>query len=63
MVPSDSAEMGIQVATITEIKPPKQCSAQDLVDELVRRALQKKDSSEIADEVASSWRPIDEMKK
>lgn len=35
MVPSDSPEMGLHVVYLTETKPPKQCSAQDLIDELV----------------------------
>ena len=45
MVPSDSAEIGIQVVTLKEVKPLEQCSAQDLFNELVRRALRKKDNS------------------
>ena len=59
LVPSDSPEMGLHVVYLTETKPPEQCSAQDLINELVRRALQKKDKSEIADEVASSWFPTE----
>ena len=57
--PSDSPEMGLHVVYLTETKPPEQCSAQDLIDELVRRALQKRDKSEVADEVAGSWFPIE----
>lgn len=36
--PADG-EPTTQIIYLTEIKPPKECSAQDLVNELVRRAL------------------------
>ena len=63
MVPSDSPEIGLHVVYLTETMPPEQCSAQDLINELVRRALQKKDAAGLADEVAQTWRPVDEVKK
>lgn len=36
-----TGESAIHVAYLIAIKPPKERSAQDLVNELVRRALQK----------------------
>ena len=44
---------------LIETKRPEQGSAQDLINELVRRALQKRDKAEIAGEVAGSWFPIE----
>ena len=35
MVPSDSPDMAFHVVYLTETKPPEQCSAQDLINELV----------------------------
>ena len=45
------------VITIPEIRPPEQCSAQDLVNELVRRALRDQDIESVKKELAAVWRP------
>ncbi len=43
LVPADSGQGRRHVARIVEIRPPQECSAQELVNELVRRALQETD--------------------
>ncbi len=41
LVPADTDQGKPQVVRITKVRPPRECSAQELVNELVRRALQK----------------------
>ena len=55
--------MALHVVYLTETKPPEECSAQDLINELVRRALQKRDTAGLADEIAQTWRPMDKVKE
>ena len=55
--PADAAQSMPHVVHITEIRPPKECSAQELFNELVRRALEKSDDGRIQKEVAETWPP------
>ena len=57
-VASDSRQTLPHVVRVTEVRPPKECSAQELFNELVRRALEKPDDEAIQKEVAASWLPI-----
>lgn len=45
------------VVKIVEVRPPEECSAQDLVNELVRRAMLPLDVGAVQNEVASTWVP------
>lgn len=45
LAPADSGQSGPHVVRVTEVRPPQECSAQDLVNELVRRALQENNKS------------------
>ena len=46
-----------QVVTVTQVRPPAECSAQELFTELVRRALEPLDLEAIQKEVAATWLP------
>ena len=46
MFPVDSETMKPHVVYVTETKPPEQCSSQELINELARRALQKPTTEE-----------------
>ncbi len=41
LIPADADQAKPHVVRVTEIRPPKECSAQELFNELVRRALQE----------------------
>ena len=46
------------VVRVIEVRPPHECSSQDLFAELVRRAITPLDIEAIRKEAAASWRPI-----
>ena len=48
------------VAKTVEIRPPAECSAQGLLNELVRRALRPPDMETEQKETAPSWMPVKE---
>ena len=50
-------QLNPHLVRIVEVKPPEQCTAQELINELVRRALQTRDNEAILKEVAGSWLP------
>ena len=55
---SASIEKGLpHVVKVIEVRPPEECSAQDLFNELVRRAMQGDKLREIQKQVADSWFP------
>lgn len=56
--PTEAAEAMPHVVKVVEIRPPKECSAQDLFNELVRRALEPFDIEAIQKEVAATWLPV-----
>ena len=58
LMPTDAEQSKPHVVRVTEIRPPQECSAQELFNELVRRALQEPNLSAIQKEVASTWIPI-----
>ena len=58
--PVGCEQSGPHVVRVTEVRPPQECTAQDLVNELVRRALQQPDIETLKEEVASSWLPVHE---
>ena len=51
---------GPHVVYVAETKPPEQCSFQELINELVRKTLQKPTTEEIQKQVADSWFAIEE---
>ena len=55
--PADATQSMPHVVRVTEIRPPESCSAQELVNELVRRALEKPDAGRMQKEVAETWLP------
>ena len=58
-LPSDDAPQTTpHIIRVIEVRPPKECSAQDLVNELVRRALQEPDIQAIRKNVTDSWQPL-----
>lgn len=58
LVPANSKHALPHVTRITEVRPPQECSAQELFNELVRSALKEPDIRAIGKEVAASWLPI-----
>lgn len=56
--PIDSEQCRPHVVRITEVRPPEECTAQALVNELVRRALEPLCIEEIQKQVAASWFPV-----
>ena len=56
---TDEGETLPHVVTTVEVRPPQECSAQELVNELVRRALQVSDKAKIQKDVAASWWKVD----
>ena len=61
LAPVDSEQNRLHVVRVTEVKPPQECSAQELFNELVRRALQETDIAALRQAVADSWPPVNEM--
>ena len=59
LAPADVEQLLPHVVKITEIKPPKECSALDLFRELVKRALKEDDLEAIGQEVAATWLPVE----
>ena len=59
LFPAEPEQNMPHVVRVTEVRPPQDCSAQDLFNELVRRALQEPEIEEIRKAVADSWRPVD----
>ncbi|WP_302737946.1 helix-turn-helix domain-containing protein [uncultured Desulfovibrio sp.] len=49
------------IVRVMEVRPPQECSAQELFNELVRRALQEPDIKTIQKAVADSWLPVKEI--
>ena len=58
LVPADSGQSLPHVVKVVEIRPPVECSAQDLFNELVRRALQPLDTEAVQKEVAATWTSV-----
>ncbi len=57
LIPADADQAKPHVVRVTEVRPPQECSAQELVNELVRRALQGPNLAAIQEEIADSWGP------
>ena len=58
LAPADLTQSMPHVVRVTEVRPPKECSAQELFNELVRRALEKPDDEQIQKAVAETWLPV-----
>lgn len=58
LAPSESGPVKPHVAYLVETRPPKECSAQDLINELVKRALKSPDLEEIRKQIGDSWFPV-----
>ncbi len=56
--PADAEQSLPHVVRIMEVRPPQECSAQELFNELVRRALQEPDIAAIQKAVADTWQPV-----
>ena len=56
--PADAGSVMPSVISIPKIRPPEECSAQDLVNELVRRALHDQDIDAVKKELAAVWRSV-----
>ena len=59
LIPSESEQNRPHVVRVTEVRPPQECSSQDLINELVRRALQGTDIEALQKAVADSWLPYE----
>ena len=59
LIPADIEQGKPHVVRVMEVRPPQECSAQDLFNELVRRAMQPLDIEAVQKEVAATWIPID----
>ena len=55
LAPADSARNTPHVVQVTEVRPPEECSFQELFSELVRRVLEKPDGEQIQKAVAETW--------
>lgn len=60
LIPADTEQGKPHVVRVTEIRPPQECSAQELFSELVRRAMKEPDIELIQKQVAASWLPVKE---
>ena len=54
LIPADEQQGLPHVVRVTEVRPPQECSAQELFNELVRRAMQVPDIEAIRKEVVAS---------
>ncbi len=61
LMPTEAEHNKPHVVRVTEIRPPKECSAQELFNELVRRAMQEPNLAAIQQEVAATWQPMKKM--
>ncbi len=53
--PTDAEQGRPHIVRVLEIRPPQECSAQELFNELVRRAMLEPDIKAIQKEVAAGW--------
>lgn len=63
LIPADSGQSMPHVVRVIEVRPPAECSAQDLFTELVRRAMEPLDVEAVQKEVAATWMPVSEIRK
>ena len=61
LVPAEPEQSKPHVVRVTEVRPPQECSSQDLINELVRRALQGTDIEALQKAVADSWLPVNDL--
>lgn len=58
LIPADAQQGLPHVVRVMEIRPPQECSAQELFNELVRRTMSDPDIEAIRKDVAASWFPV-----
>lgn len=58
LIPADARQDLHHVVRVTKIRPPQECSAQELFSELVRRAINEPDIEAIQKDAAASWVPV-----
>ena len=58
LIPADEQQGLPHVVRVTEVRPPQECSAQELFNELVRRAMNQPDIEATRKGVAASWFPV-----
>ena len=59
LMSADAMDAPVSVVQTTEVRPPEACSAQELFNELVRRALLESDIANLRKEAAACWFPLD----
>ena len=59
LVPAQPEQSGPHVVRITEVRPPQECSAQELINELARMALRDLDGEALQKRIAGDWLPVD----
>ncbi len=62
LIPADAEQGKPHVVQVTEIRPPRECSVQELFTEMVRRVLQEPDMAAIQQEVAATWVTMEKSK-
>lgn len=63
LIPSESEPIRPYVSYVVEVRPPEKCTAQDLVTELVRRALDRPDFDELQKQAADTWFPVEKFEQ
>ena len=58
LMSANAVDAPVSVVQITEVRPPEACSAQELVNELVRRALLESDIGNLRKEASACWLPL-----
>lgn len=58
LTPTEAEQNQPHVVRVTEVRPPEQCSAQELFNELVCRAMQQPSLAAIQQAVADTWTPM-----
>ncbi|MDL2279172.1 helix-turn-helix domain containing protein [Desulfovibrio sp. OttesenSCG-928-G11] len=58
LISADEQQGLPHVVRVTEVRPPQECSAQELFNELVRRAMSEPNIEAIRKDVAASWFPV-----
>ncbi len=61
LIQDDAEQCKPHVVRVAEVRPPKECSLQELFAEMVRRVLQEPDMTAIQEEVAATWGPMKKL--
>ncbi len=58
LIPTDAELPKSHVVRVTEVRPPQECSVQELFSEMVRRVLREPDLETVQKEVADTWMQV-----